>query len=129
MARQGRILHRDWDLYDTRHVVFKPARLTARAAGGRLLARLPRLLPLGLDPARRVHQGRRCAARLRHAAYAGRLEEVRAAWDLLIRAKRAGKALPLLEAILSGFGSRPAVRATDGAASADVTPAPPAVSP
>lgn len=25
---EGRLLHRDWDLYDTRHVVFQPSRLT-----------------------------------------------------------------------------------------------------
>jgi len=28
IEKEGRILHRDWDLYDTRHAVFKPARLT-----------------------------------------------------------------------------------------------------
>src|SRR5204862_8290539 len=27
MAAQGRLLHSDWDLYDTRHVVYQPARL------------------------------------------------------------------------------------------------------
>jgi radical SAM superfamily enzyme YgiQ (UPF0313 family) len=31
MEAQGRVLHRDWDLYDTRHVVFQPARISARA--------------------------------------------------------------------------------------------------
>ncbi len=29
MERQGRLLHTNWDLYDTSHVVFKPARMTA----------------------------------------------------------------------------------------------------
>lgn len=28
MEQQGRILHRDWSLYDTAHVVFRPARMT-----------------------------------------------------------------------------------------------------
>ncbi len=28
MSAQGRMLHRDWDLYDTRHAVFQPARMT-----------------------------------------------------------------------------------------------------
>lgn len=28
MDAEGRILHRDWDLYDTRHTVFRPARMT-----------------------------------------------------------------------------------------------------
>ncbi|NNE00983.1 MAG: radical SAM protein [Pirellulaceae bacterium] len=29
MENAGRILHRDWDLYDTAHVVFEPARMSA----------------------------------------------------------------------------------------------------
>src|SRR6476659_8187260 len=31
MEAEGRIVHRDWDRYDTRHVVFRPARLRAEA--------------------------------------------------------------------------------------------------
>src|SRR5207248_11756209 len=31
MAQEGRITIDNWDLYDTRHVVFQPARLTPRA--------------------------------------------------------------------------------------------------
>ena len=29
MVAQGRVLHHDWDLFDTRHVVFRPAQLSA----------------------------------------------------------------------------------------------------
>src|SRR6476661_9720183 len=29
MAAEGRLLHSRWDLYDTRHVVYRPARLSA----------------------------------------------------------------------------------------------------
>lgn len=29
LEREGRLLHRDWELYDTSHVVFRPARMTA----------------------------------------------------------------------------------------------------
>lgn len=28
MESQGRLLHRDWNLYDTAHVVFRPARMS-----------------------------------------------------------------------------------------------------
>ncbi|MGI9165662.1 MAG: DUF4070 domain-containing protein [Pyrinomonadaceae bacterium] len=31
MQRAGRILHTEWDLYDTRHTVFRPARMTPHA--------------------------------------------------------------------------------------------------
>ncbi len=31
MESQGRIVHRDWDLYDTRHAVFRPRGISAEA--------------------------------------------------------------------------------------------------
>lgn len=31
MAQQGRLLHSNWDVYDTRHVVYRPAKLTSEA--------------------------------------------------------------------------------------------------
>lgn len=31
LERQGRIIHRDWSLYDTAHVVFEPAQMSAEA--------------------------------------------------------------------------------------------------
>ena len=31
MLKAGRILHQDWDLYDTRHTVFRPTRMTPSA--------------------------------------------------------------------------------------------------
>ena len=45
--------HADWDLYDTRHVVFRPARMTAVRARGRLLACLRGVLSLERDRTRR----------------------------------------------------------------------------
>ena len=65
--------------YDTRHAVFRPARMSADELERGYLARLSRVLPL---------ERRSCAARrrttdllagLRHLAYAAGLEEVRAA--------------------------------------------------
>jgi radical SAM superfamily enzyme YgiQ (UPF0313 family) len=50
---QGRVLHSNGDLYDTRHVVYRPKSLSSEAlvagysraaTGARLLARVPRLL-------------------------------------------------------------------------------------
>ena len=74
----GRILTRDWDLYDTRHVVYQPARLT------------PEALKTGYDWAYRefyrwssIAQASLSHGSLKHQAkhffYAGGLEEVRAA--------------------------------------------------
>ncbi len=76
--QQRRLLHRDWDRYDTRQAVFQPARMTPADARSRLLARLSRLLSLEVDfprcggarrPRRRPQARRLCRG----------LEEVRAA--------------------------------------------------
>jgi hypothetical protein len=45
---------------------------------------------------------------LRHLAYAGGWKKFEPLWDLLIRSKQVLHALPVLETILTGFGSRPA---------------------
>jgi len=43
-------------------------------------------------------------------AYAGGWKKFEPLWDLLIRTKHVLHALPVLETILTGFGSRPASR-------------------
>ncbi|TMF79628.1 MAG: hypothetical protein E6I15_01755, partial [Chloroflexi bacterium] len=44
---------------------------------------------------------------LRHMAYAGGWKKFEPLWDVLIRSKQVLHALPVLETILTGFGSRP----------------------
>jgi hypothetical protein len=90
-------------LYDTRHVVYRPARLTAEA------------LEAGYWRAYRdfyrwdsIFKGSTSKAdwtgRLRHVAYAGGWKKFEPLWDWVIRGKRVTHMLPALEAILSGFG-------------------------
>ena len=109
MEAEGRILHHDWDRYDTRHVVFQPAGMA------------PEALEEGYRRAYRdfyrwgsilngCRQHERLREKLRHVAYAGGWRKFERAWDLVIRAKRVTHALPVLEAILSGFGERPPAR-------------------
>jgi hypothetical protein len=43
---------------------------------------------------------------LRHLAYSAGWKKFEPLWDLVIRAKRAGTLLPVLETILSEFGRR-----------------------
>jgi hypothetical protein len=45
-------------------------------------------------------------AGVRHFAYAAGWKKFEPLWDLVIRAKRAGMMLPVLESILSEFGRR-----------------------
>ncbi len=105
LASQGRIFVHDWDLYDTRHAVFQPARMS------------PEELERGYWRAYRdfyrwgsILRGATAhgnvVAGLRHAAYAAGWKKFEPLWDLVIRAKRAGMMLPVLETILSEFGRR-----------------------
>jgi radical SAM superfamily enzyme YgiQ (UPF0313 family) len=101
MDAAGRIRHRDWDLYDTRHAVFEPARLTAMELE---------------DGYRRAYRDFyrwgsifRAAAskpdwpgRARHAAYAIGWKKCEPLWDLMIRAGRVGRGMPILERVLAG---------------------------
>jgi radical SAM superfamily enzyme YgiQ (UPF0313 family) len=103
MEAQGRLLHRDWDLYDTRHAVFQPARMT------------PEQLEDGYWRSCREFYGWRAIlrgafakpewpARMRHFAYATGWKKCEPLWDLILRARRVASMRPLLEAILAGSG-------------------------
>jgi hypothetical protein len=119
MAAEDRILHRDWDLYDTRHVVFRPARLDARTLeegywrAYRDFYRWPAIW-------RGAGAKGTLGGRLRHLAYAGGWKKFEPLWDVLIRSGQVLHALPVLEAILSGFGRhRPAPSQRRGLAAAE----------
>jgi radical SAM superfamily enzyme YgiQ (UPF0313 family) len=103
MKAQGRILHENWDLYDTRHTVFQPAKLTPAALEAGYWRAYRNFYTWGS-----IVQGAWSKATwtnsLRHLAYAGGWKKFEPLWDWVIRAKRAGQALPMLERILSGFG-------------------------
>lgn len=103
MIEQQRMTSNDWDSFDTRHVVFQPARMS------------PDQLENGYWRAYRdfyrwgsILKGAMTKAdwlgRLRHLSYAGGWKKFEPLWDWIIRARRAGSALPALETILSGFG-------------------------
>lgn len=106
MLKGGRILHTDWDLYDTRHTVYRPAHLT------------PKALEEGYRRAYRSFYRWRSILRgaatkptwtgaLRHAAYAGGWKKFEPLWDWVIRARRVSRMLPVLESVLTGFGKHP----------------------
>ena len=105
ISEQERITTGDWDLYDTRHAVFKPARMSGEQ------------LEAGYHGAYRDFYRWRSIARgaaahgalvpgLRHAAYAAGWKKFEPMWDLVIRARRTAYMLPALETILSEFGRR-----------------------
>ncbi|HEX9201791.1 MAG TPA: radical SAM protein [Acidobacteriaceae bacterium] len=100
MVREGRMLTRDWRLYDTRHVVYRPAQLQAEK------------LKTGYDWAYRefyrwssVAQASLHHGTLKHQAkhffYAAGWKKFEPLWDLLIRARQLRRVTPLLEGVLS----------------------------
>src|SRR5437763_10651968 len=93
MSAQGRLLHSNWDLYDTRHSVFRAAKLTGEQ------------LEIGYWRAYRdfyrwgsILRGAwskpQWAGRLRHFGYATGWKKFEPLWDIVIRCKRVGAMLP-----------------------------------
>jgi radical SAM superfamily enzyme YgiQ (UPF0313 family) len=99
---QGRITSSNWDLYDTRHAVFRPKRLTTEQLENgywqayRDFYRWGSILRSSQNHTTLVDQ-------LRHLSYAGGWKKFEPLWDWVIRAKRVTNLLPVLEAILAGF--------------------------
>jgi len=100
MEREGRIVTRDWDLYDTRHVVYRPARLT------------PQALKEGYDWAYRefyrwssIVRGSLAHGSIKHQAkhffYAAGWKKFEPLWDVVIRARQLRAMTPVLEGVLS----------------------------
>lgn len=123
MVREGRMLTQDWNLYDTRHVVHRPAQLQ------------PEALKAGYDWAYREFYRWASVARaslhhgtLKHQAkhffYASGWKKFEPLWDLIIRARQLTRVTPLLEAVLSRITSAKAESSKeDGPASSPaITP-------
>ena len=100
LAAEGRITCHDWDRYDTRHVVYRPNRLT------------PEQLKEGYDRAYRDFYGWRNIARAslahdtvkhrsKHFFYAAGWKKFEPLWDLVIKTRRLANMTPLLEGVLS----------------------------
>ncbi len=100
IVAQDRLVTRDWDLYDTRHVVYRPIRLS------------PEDLKRGYDwayesfyrwgsifEAAASHASAKHA--LKHFFYSAGWKKFERAWNLVIRIKQLSQMRPLLEAVLS----------------------------
>jgi radical SAM superfamily enzyme YgiQ (UPF0313 family) len=101
LADRNRILTEDWDLYDTRHAVFQPARMTVEALE-RGYRRAYRDFYRWRSIARGASAHDRLPDSMRHFAYAAGWKKFEWMWNGVIRAKRVGAMLPALELILSG---------------------------
>ena len=100
MISEGRIVTHDWTLYDTRHVVYRPAKLK------------PETLKEGYDWAYRefyrwgsiahasLHHGT-LKHQAKHFFYAAGWKKFEPLWDMIIRARQLTRVTPLLEAVLA----------------------------
>ena len=96
---EGRLLHHDWDRYDTRHCVYRPARMT------------PSQLEQGYHWAyeefyrwgsilRSARSKPTVLAGGRHIAYSAGWKKFDPVWDMVVRARRIPWMLPVLETVL-----------------------------
>jgi hypothetical protein len=100
MEKEGRITTRNWDLYDTRHVVYRPTHLSPESLKAgydwayREFYRWPAMSRASLYHGSVKHQAK-------HFFYAAGWKKFEPAWNLVIRAKQLRVMTPLLEAVLS----------------------------
>jgi radical SAM superfamily enzyme YgiQ (UPF0313 family) len=105
MEAQGRITTEDWNLYDTRHVVYRPARMTPEELESGYWRAYRDFYKWG-SILRGASTKPGLSGRLRHVAYSGGWKKFEPLWDLVIRSKRVTRMMPVLEATLSEFGRR-----------------------
>jgi radical SAM superfamily enzyme YgiQ (UPF0313 family) len=100
LESQGRIVTRNWDLYDTRHVVYRPARMSAAALEDgyhrayRDFYRWSAIASASFTHGTLKH-------RVKHFAYAAGWKKFERCWNLVIRARQLRAMTPLLEAVLA----------------------------
>jgi radical SAM superfamily enzyme YgiQ (UPF0313 family) len=104
MIAAGRMLHSNWDLYDTRHVVYQPAGMTPAALEAGYWRAYKDFYRWGSILRGAATKGH-LSDRLRHLAYAAGWKKFEPLWDWIIRARRVSNMLPMLEVILTGFGA------------------------
>jgi len=105
MVAQNRIETRNWDLYDTRHVVYRPSGLAADD--------LKRGYDWAYESFYRWNSIMKAASAhttakhgLKHFFYSAGWKKFERAWDLVIRIKQLSQMRPLLEAVLAPVAQR-----------------------
>ncbi|WP_258101163.1 B12-binding domain-containing radical SAM protein [Marinoscillum pacificum] len=100
MEKQNRLTTNNWDLYDTRHVVYKTTKLTPEELKAgydwsyKEFYSWTNILKGSLNHEVPKHQ-------LKHFLYAGGWKKFEPLWNFIIKTKGLNQMLPLLEAILS----------------------------
>ena len=110
MRAQDRLMTNDWDVYDTRHVVYRPTGLSADELkrgydwSYREFYSWPNIVT-----AASAHDSLKHS--LKHFAYSAGWKKFEPAWDFVIRVKQLAQMRPMLEAVLSPVRHRTERRA------------------
>lgn len=105
MEQQGRILTRNWDMYDTRNVVYKTARLSANELKDgydwayRNFYSWSNIVKASMNHDNVKHK-------LKHFFYAGGWKKFEPVWNFLIKTRNLNSMLPVLESILAKVNNR-----------------------
>ena len=110
MARQGRLRHRDWDRYDTRHAVFTPRRMSPEALE-RGYRRAYRDFYRWRSIARSANTKPDPGDKLRHLAYTAGWKKFEWFWNAVIRLNQVHRMVPVLEWVLGRSARRSEKRA------------------
>jgi radical SAM superfamily enzyme YgiQ (UPF0313 family) len=100
MEKQGRILTRNWELYDTRNVVYKPISLSADELkhgydwAYQEFYSWANIFKSSLNHDLNKHK-------LKHLFYTGGWKKFEPVWNFLIKSKNLNNMLPVLETVLS----------------------------
>lgn len=111
MESEGRIVTKNWDLYDTRNVVFKTKNLSAAELKAgydwayKEFYSWPNIFKSGLNHSTLQHQ-------LKHLFYTGGWKKFEPLWNFIIKTRNLSNMLPLLESILSEVKSKHEVKTT-----------------
>ena len=99
LRAMGRLLHEDWDRYDTRHAVFRPERMTPAALERGYWHAYRRFYQLD-NIARAAASKPGALAMLRHLAYTIGWKKLEPFWAFVIHSGLLGTMRPVLETLL-----------------------------
>jgi len=100
-SASNRLLHRDWDLYDTRHAVFSHPKMSKDTLE-RGYARSYETFYKWANIVRSARTKSTLTENLRHLAYVGAWKKFDPLWSVLIRLRGLELAIPALEKVLNG---------------------------
>lgn len=100
MEQSGRIITRDWNLYDTRHVTFRPAGMSEDTLKEGYNASYSRFYQWNNIAKSSLFHGS-LKHQLKHFCYTSGWKKFEPLWNLVIQMKRLNLMTPLLESVLS----------------------------